>query len=298
MAARTKQNPLASVALTLSLLLAGAVFAAPPRVLSEEEARWNAPVAPFRIADNLYYVGTADLAAYLVVDPAGMILLDGGLPQSAPLILDSIRKLGFDPGRVRYLINSQAHFDHAGGLAELKAATGGKLLASAPDAELLMRGGSGDFAFGDTLTYAPVKVDSLIKDGAVLSLGRIRMTAHLTPGHTRGCTSWTMPVRVDRRMRNALFICGASAPGYRLSDNPAYPSIMDDFGRSFAKWRALDCDLFLGAHASYSGMAEKRARMASARSNSFVDPEGCQAFLYKAEASIRDQHAKEIAANQ
>ena len=129
--------------LTLLLLLAS--------VPSDEEARWNAPVAPFRIADNLYYVGTADLASYLIVDPAGMILLDGGLPQSAPLILDSIRQLGFDPKRVRYLINSQAHYDHAGGLAALKAATGATLLASPPDAELLARGGAGDFAFGDLL---------------------------------------------------------------------------------------------------------------------------------------------------
>ena len=263
--------------------------------MSDEEARWNAPVAPFRIADNLYYVGTADLAAYLVVDRAGMILLDGGLPQSAPLILDSIRQLGFDPKRVRYLINSQAHYDHAGGLAELKWTTGAELLASAPDAELLERGGSGDFAFGDRLTYPPVKVDDLIKDGAHLSLGNIRMTAHLTPGHTRGCTSWTLPVRVDGRTRNALFICGASAPGYRLSDNAAYPWIMEDFRRSFAKWRSLDCELFLGAHASYYGMAEKRARFARGKLNPFVDRQGCRTFLDRAEARIEAQHARETA---
>ncbi|HEV2570053.1 subclass B3 metallo-beta-lactamase [Sphingomonas sp.] len=271
-------------------MLSALVFAA---TLSAEEARWNAPVAPFRIADNLYYVGTADLAAYLVVDPEGMILLDGGLPQSAPLILDSIRQLGFDPKRVRFLINSQAHYDHAGGLAELKRATRARLLASAPDAELLERGGSGDFAFGDTLTYPPVKVDSLTKDGARLTLGRIRMTAHVTPGHTRGCTSWTLQVRVDERMRNALFICGASAPGYRLRDNPAYPWIMDDFRRSFAKWRSLDCEVFLGAHASYFGMTEKRARMAPGRPNPFLDKEGCAAFLDKSEARIEAQHARE-----
>jgi metallo-beta-lactamase class B len=124
------------------------------------------------------------------------------------------------------------------------------------------------------------------------------MTAHLTPGHTRGCTSWTLPVRVDGRTRNALFICGASAPGYRLSGNPAYPWIMDDFRRSFAKWRSLDCELFLGAHASYYGMAEKRARMAPGRPNPFVDPQGCRAFLDRAEARIRKQHARETATNR
>jgi metallo-beta-lactamase class B len=262
--------------------------------LSSEEARWNAPVAPFRIADGLYYVGTADLASYLFVDREGMILLDGGLEESAPLILENIRTLGFDPKRVRYLINSQAHFDHAGGLKALKDATRAELLASAADAELLENGGAGDFhQWEDDASYPPVRVDGWVRDGAKLTLGAITLTAHLTPGHTRGCTSWTMPVRVDGKRRNALFICGASAPGYKLVNNAAYPWIMDDFRRSFATWRKLPCDLFLGAHASYFGMAEKRGRMAAGRPNPFVDPQGCRAFLDKAERRIAEQAAKE-----
>jgi metallo-beta-lactamase class B len=266
------------------------------RPLSAEEARWNAPAAPFRIAGNLYYVGTADLASYLIVDPEGMILLDGGLEASAPLILDNIRALGFDPKRIRYLLNSQAHYDHAGGLAALKEATGAELLASPADAELLERGGSDDFQWGDRLTYPPAEVDARLRDGAEVKLGAIRMTAHLTPGHTRGCTSWTTPVRVDGRTRNALFVCGASAPGYRLVGNSAYPWIMDDFRRSFATWRALPCELFLGAHASYFGMADKRARMAPGRPNPFVDPKGCRAFLAKAEYAIEAQAATQAKA--
>jgi metallo-beta-lactamase class B len=270
----------------LSLLLAAQ--------LSAEEARWNAPVAPFRITDGLYYVGTADLASYLFVDRAGMILLDGGLEESAPLILDNIRTLGFDPRRVRYLINSQAHFDHAGGLKALKDATGAELLASAADATLLENGGAGDFhQWEDDATYPAVQVDGRIRDGAKLTLGTITLTAHLTPGHTRGCTSWTMRVRVDGKRRTALFICGASAPGYKLTDNAAYPSIMDDFRRSFAIWRKLPCDVFLGAHASYFGMAEKRARLGAGGSNPFVDPQGCRTFLDKAERRIAEQAAKE-----
>lgn len=260
--------------------------------LSAEEARWNVPVAPFRIAGNLYYVGTADLASYLVVDPEGMILLDGGLKASAPLILDNIRALGFDPKRVRYLINSQAHYDHAGGLAALKEATGAELLASPADAELLERGGSGDFQWGDRFTYPPVRVDGRLRDGAELTLGAIRMTAHLTPGHTRGCTSWTMPVQVDGRVAQALFVCGASAPGYTLVGNEAYPWVMEDFRRSFATWRKLPCDIFLGAHGSYFGLAEKRARMAPGGPNPFVDPKGCRAFLQGAEQRIEAQAAK------
>lgn len=278
----------------IEVLALAALAAAQP--LSAEEARWNAPFTPFRIAGNLYYVGTADLAAYLIVDKAGMILLDGGLEASAPIILDNIQALGFDPKRIRYLINSQAHYDHAGGLAALKAATGAQLLASAADAELLERGGAGDFQWGDTLTYPPVKMDGRLRDGAALRLGAIRMTAHLTPGHTRGCTSWTMPVRVDGRTRQALFVCGASAPGYRLIGNTAYPWILDDFRRSFAVWRKLPCDLFLGAHASYYGMREKRAQMRSGRPNPFVDPEGCRAFLAAAEQRIEAQAAKDAKA--
>ena len=261
--------------------------------LSAEEARWNTPVMPARIADGLYYVGTADLASYLFVDKAGMILLDGGLEASAPLILANIRALGFDPKQVRYLINSQAHYDHAGGLKALKDATGARLLASAPDAQLLERGGAGDFQWGDELTYPTVKVDERLRDGAVVRLGALRLTAHVTPGHTRGCTSWTMTAKVDGRATPALFICGASAPGYKLLNNPAYPWIMADFRRSFATWRKLPCDLFLGAHASYFGLAEKRARVRPGEPNPFVDPAGCRAFLAKAEQRLAEQAAKE-----
>ena len=279
----------------MTAILLAAALAAP---LSAEEARWNAPTAPFRIAGNVYYVGTADLASYLIVDSAGMILLDGGLEASAPQILDNIRALGFDPKRIKYLINSQAHYDHAGGLAALKNATDGQLLASAADAELLERGGAGDFAFGDSLTYPPVRVDGRLRDGAVLKLGAIRMTAHLTPGHTRGCTSWTMPLRADGRTRQALFVCGASAPGYKLAGNTAYPWVMDDFRRSFAAWRKLPCDIFLGAHASYYEMAEKRARMGPGRPNPFVDPKGCRAFLAAAEQRIEAEAARQAKATE
>lgn len=272
------------------LMLLPALMLAP---LTADEARWNAPVQPFRIAGNLYYVGTADLASYLIVDPKGMILLDGGLEASAPQIVANIRALGFDPRQVKYLLNSQAHSDHAGGLAALKEATGAQLLASPADAELLERGGTGDPQWSDRLTYPPATVDGRLRDGAAVTVGTAKMTAHFTPGHTRGCTSWTLPVRVDGKVRSALFICGASAPGYRLIGNPAYPWIMDDFRRSFATWRKLPCDLFLGAHGSYFGMAEKRLRLAAGKPNPFVDPAGCRAFLAKAEQNIRAQAAKE-----
>lgn len=273
-----------------SHLLSALLLSAP---LTADEIRWNAPAEPFRIAANLYYVGTADLASYLIADPEGMILLDGGLEASAPQILANIRTLGFDPKRVKYLLNSQAHSDHAGGLAALKAATGAQMLASPADAALLERGGTGDPQWGDDMPYPAVKVDGRLRDGAVVTVGAARITAHFTPGHTPGCTSWSLPLRVDGKRAQALFICGASAPGYRLVGNPAYPWIMDDFRRSFAAWRKLPCDVFLGAHASYFDMAEKRARMAEGKPNPFVDPAGCRAFLTRADQNIRAQAAKE-----
>ena len=261
--------------------------------LSADEARWNRPVAPFRIADGIYYVGTADLASYLFVDREGMILLDGGLEASAPLILDSIRTLGFDPKRVRYLINSQAHSDHAGGLKTLKEVTGARLLASPADAALLERGGTGDPNWNDEMPFPAVKVDGKLRDGEVVSLGSIRLTAHHTPGHSPGCTSWTMTARIDGAARPALFVCGATAYNFKLLRNPAYPNIMEDFRRSFAKWRMLPCDLFLGAHASYFDMTEKRKRLRPGTTNPFIDPAGCRSFLNAAERHVAAQATKE-----
>lgn len=278
---------LCSAALAASLLLA--LQPAPGAPLGPEDAARNQPFPPFRIADNLYHVGTRDIAVYLFADPKGLILLDGGYRQSAPLILANIRTLGFDPKRIRILISSQAHFDHVAGLAALKAASGGRLYASAADSALLERGGRGDFAFGDRSRFPPVKVDQLLADRETVRLGAIRLQAHLTPGHTKGCTSWTMNATDAGRAYPALFVCGATAPGYRLVGNAAYPNILRDFAASFDKWRRLPCMLFLGAHGSYFGMEAKHQAMRAGGPNPFVDPQGCRTFLDRAEQAIRDQ---------
>jgi metallo-beta-lactamase class B len=281
----------------LGLFLAAAaavlIGAAPPVRMSEADLARSRPAEPFRIADNLYYVGTSDIAVYLFTGPEGMVLLDGGYPQSAPLVLASITRLGFDPRRIRILITRQAHFDHVGGLAALRQSTGARLYASAPDAKLLEQGGMGDFAFGDRLTFPAVKVDHVLRDGELVQLGPIRLTAHLTPGHTKGCTSWTFNATDAGRILPALFVCGATAPGYRLVGNRSYPRILDDFQRSFATWRKLDCQLFLGAHGVYFGLEAKRAAMRPGGPNPFVDPEGCRNFLDKAARAIRDQGEKQ-----
>jgi metallo-beta-lactamase class B len=260
-----------------------------------QDPSWTEPVAPFRIADRLYYVGSKELAAYLIDSGDGLILLDGGVPENAPQVLASIRALGFGPERVRLLLNSQAHFDHAGALAEIKAKTGGRLIASSADAPLLERGGRGDFAWGDDLPYPPVKVDRVVRDGEEVKLGRVTLTAHVTPGHTKGCTTWQLPVSERGRRYQALFLCGTTAPGYRLTDNREYPDIVADFRRSFGVWKRLPCDIFLGAHASYFSMERKRAELAR-DANAFVDPAGCRDFIARSqqlfERQLRDQRAK------
>ena len=252
---------------------------------------------PFRIANNLYHVGASDSAVYLIVGKDGMILLDGGFPEDAEAVLANVGKLGFDPRRIRYLLNSQAHQDHAGGLAAIKARTGAAMLASSADKELLERGGTGDFAVGDRLPFPAVKVDRIVADGERVSVGDAAVTAPLTPGHTKGCTSWSMKARDGGRSYDALFICGASAPGYRLVGNGDYPGVMGDFRASFAKWRRLKCELFLGAHGSYFGLEGKRTRMGPGRENPFVDPSGCRRFLADAEKGIEAQ-AREQAAGR
>jgi metallo-beta-lactamase class B len=275
------------VAFTILAASASVGWAAP------QDPTWTEPVQPFRIADRLYYVGSRELAAYLIDSGAGLILLDGGVPENATQVLASIRSLGFDPQRVRLLLNSQAHFDHAGALAAIKSKTGARLLASAPDAPLLERGGRGDFAWGDDLPYPQVKVDRVVRDGEEVKLGKVSLTARITPGHTKGCTTWQMPIIDGGRRYEALFLCGTTAPGYQLTNNSSYPDIVADFRRSFATWKSLPCDFFLGAHASYFGMDRKRATIGRDGANPFIDPAGCRDFIARSEQAFEKQLSKE-----
>ena len=276
--------------------IAAALIALAVPAAAQRDPKWMEPIAPFRIADGLYYVGSRDLAAYLIDGGKdGLILLDAGLPDFAPRVLANIRTLGFDPKRVRILLNTHGHYDHAGGLAAIKAATGARLLASDADAPLLERGGTKDFAFGDDVPYPPVKVDGLVRDGQTVTLGTARLTAHLTPGHTKGCTSWTFPVRTGKRTRAALVNCSISAPGYTLIGNAAYPDIVADYRTTFARLRRLPCDVFLAGHGAVYGLDEKRARVAG-DPDAFVDPTGCRAAIDAAETRFDGQLAKERAA--
>lgn len=235
-----------------TLALIALLFAIPPS--------WTRPVEPLRVAGNVYYVGTEELGAYLIAGDAGLILLDVPMDANAPLILRNIEKLGFDPKNVRILIGSHAHLDHIGGFAAVKQRTGAKVYLSAPDAELAARGGKNDFAFGDTLAYPPVTTDAFVEDGDVVRLGNVAMTAMLTPGHTRGCTTWRTTVVENGKPLDVVFLCSVTAPGYQLVRNEKYPQIFDDYRSTFAKLRRLDPDVFLSNHASFFDLTAKRAK--------------------------------------
>jgi metallo-beta-lactamase class B len=238
----------------------------------------NEPVAPFHIAGNVYYVGAADITSYLITTPKGHIVIDGGLAETAPMILANIRKLGFDPHDVRIILNSHAHTDHAGGIAELRRATGAKFLASAPEAAQLARGGLDDPQFGNRFPFPPAPPDQLLRDNQRITLGGTTLTAHITAGHTRGCTTWTMRTAG----RDVVFLCSISAPSdYRLVGNPQWPDAVADYRRSFATLRALPCDIFLGSHGSFFSLESKIGRP-----ERFVDPAGYRAHLDTMEAAF------------
>lgn len=224
--------------------------ASPP---DETPVPWRQPVAPFRISEHTWYIGTAGLSALLVKTPEGAVLIDGGLPQAADLLLERMRSLGVAPGELKWILHSHAHADHAGPIAAVQRATGARVVSNAESAALLARGGSDDLHFGDGLAYPPVHADRLVQDGETVELGGIAFTAHFTPGHTPGSLSWTWRDRREGRDQRIAYVDSLSAPGYRLAGNPRYPHIVDDYRRSFDAVRALACDVLVTPHPDASG---------------------------------------------
>lgn len=263
------------------------------RALTPADEKSNQPVPPFRIAGNIYYVGANEVTSFAIRTEKGLILLDSGFAETVPLIERNLHSLGLDIKDVRIILNSQAHYDHAGGFAELKRRTGAKLYISAGDRPEIEDGGRNDFAFGARFPFEPAHVDHIVRDGETVTLGSTTLTAHLTPGHTRGCTTWTMNVRERGRSYSVVFVGGLTSPGYRLAGNPLYPDIADDFKRSFATVRALPCDLFLGAHGGYFGLTEKRARMGNGTVNPFIDPQALAPYVDALERSFDEELAEQ-----
>ena len=247
----------------------------------------NNPEPPVEIAPGVYFVGASDIASYAIDTGDGLILIDGGYADTVPQILANLHALGFDPSDVRILLSTHAHFDHAAGLAALKQATGAELYASPADAVLLRAGGRGDFFLRDFFRYQPVEVDRELSDGESVTLGAVTLTAHFTPGHTKGCTSWTFPVTMDDgRIQQALVICSLSTLSYDLTDNPAYPNIVADYGHTYETLTALPCDVFLGAHGRWFDLPGRRARVAAGDRDAFVAPAECRAFLAESRAAF------------
>jgi metallo-beta-lactamase class B len=280
--------------LVLSVLLVLSSLA-----LAQETAEWrswNQPIPPFRVVGNIYYVGANEITSFLITSPRGHILLDGGFAETAPQIEANIEKLGFHLRDVKVLLNSQAHSDHAGGFAELKRATGARLLIAPGDAELVARGGHDDFAFGNTMVYPASKPDGTFKDGEEIRVGDAAMIAHITPGHTRGCTTWTTTVAEGGKSYDVTFLCSVSAPGYRLVNNTKYPNIVDDYRESFRRLKALHTDIFLASHGSFFNLEQKRKAIAPGKPNPFIVPGEFAAFLARSEDAFNAQLAKQQAA--
>jgi metallo-beta-lactamase class B len=262
----------------------------------------NEPFAPFKIGEGLYYVGGTDWSSYLLTTKNGLIVIDGGDAAVGKQVVANIRTLGFDPANVKVLLNTHEHFDHAGGLAEIKkAAPGARLYASAKDGAIIAAGGHGDpFLKGEQFYYEPVKPDVILKDGDKVSLGDWTLTAHITAGHTPGCTTWTFPVTVAGKVRQAQDHCSWSfavtmgaLPGYRFGKVETYPGQTADYRRSFRVWKSLPCEVFLGSHASMYGMKAKKAELEAGRADAFVDPAGCKAFYARAEDAFRAELKKQ-----
>jgi len=298
--------------LTATLMLAGCTqtIAPAPRLASDVQIaaaqaapidetgiamRWNDRLAPFTILDNVHFVGTQGLGVFLITTPQGHILIDGALAQSVPQILDNIRALGFDPGDIKYLLNTHAHYDHAAGLAGLQRASGAVMIASAADRPYLEAGAVDHGPTSDT-PFPPVRVDRMVGDGDIVTLGDTTLTALLTPGHSPGCTSWTLTATDSKGVPRKVFLhCSASLGGQSLVPE-AYPGMIANYRATFAKVRGLQADVFLANHDIFFDLHAKRARQLAGQADAFVVPSELQLFNTEMEQDFGAALAKQQAA--
>lgn len=260
------------------------------------QADWTEPFPAFRIAGNLYYVGSKGLANYLIATPRGHILINSDLEANVPLIRASIESLGFKFNDVKILLISHAHYDHDAGSDMIKKLTGAKYMVMEGDVPVVESGGRSDFHYGNdpVQLYPPTKVDRVLRDGDQVKLGDAVLTARLTPGHTRGCTTWTMKVKESGKTRDVVIIGSPNVnPGYKLVGNSVYRGIAEDFERTFQVLKSLPCDYFLGAHGSYFDMETKYAQLKAGVSTAFIDPVGYQNYVADRERAFRRELAKQ-----
>ena len=266
---------------------------------------WSTPLPPFQIADNLYYVGSRDLASYLITTPKGNVLINANLASAPPQIRASIEKLGFKYDDTKILLNAQAHFDHSAGTAEIIRETHAKNEVMDGDVSVMESGGKTDFlASGHSLeTFAPAHVDRVLHDNDTVTLGGFTLTAHKTAGHTRGCTTWTFRVHLPgdppTQLRNVVILGGDSFwSEYHFVDRPgqpaSYPGIASDFQHTFATLHALPCDIFLGAHGIYFNLLAKLQRLPQEGPTVWIDPQGYREAVDKAQAVFDTELAKQL----
>ncbi|MBN9658923.1 MAG: subclass B3 metallo-beta-lactamase [Acidobacteria bacterium] len=256
-----------------------------PLLLADQNPGWKKPFPAHRIAGNIYYVGTEDLACFLITNPEGHILINTGLADSTPLLNQSIEKLGFHLKDVKILLNMQAHFDHVAAMEEVRKLSGAKVYATEADAPIMEDGGHSDPAFGPEAYFAPIHVDRRLKDGEVIRLGATALTVVSTPGHSKGSVSYTMTVEDNGRKRAVAF-ANMGTVVMPLLGNPKYPNIAADLEKSFARQQQLKPDIWVAAHASQYDMEKKM------KAGSFVDPQGYKAAIDQYEKSFRQQLAQ------
>lgn len=268
----------------------------------DDDPSWSAPAKPYRIAANIYAVGTEGIGVYLITTPKGHILIDGATERGAQVVEDNVRSLGFKVGDIKILLETHAHFDHVAGLAKIKKDSKARFYAMRPDAWSLQNGKhDGDTDYGGA-SYPPVRVDHVIADGGTVSLGGTTLRALATPGHTKGCTSWTMTVR-DPKIKSGkplsvLFFGSATVAGNTLVGNKKYPGIARDYRRTFARFKLVHPDIFLANHPSFADMDEKKARLEKGDLAAFVDRKSFQPFIEDLRQSFESALAKALAGNK
>ncbi|MGA2651056.1 MAG: subclass B3 metallo-beta-lactamase [Terracidiphilus sp.] len=267
------------------------------------DASWTTPFPPFRIAGNIYYVGSADLASYLIVTPKGLILINSSFEANVPLIEKSVAQLGFHFQDIKILLISHAHNDHCAGAAQVIKLTGAKYFVMDGDVPVVESGGKADFDYGAKSEnwYPPAHVDRVLHDGDTVSLGGTVLTAHKTAGHTKGTTTWTLdepgvPEVDNGRLLHVVIVGSPNVnPGYKLVNNKTYPKIATDYAHGFQVLKSLPCDIFLGAHGLYFDLKVKYPRWKAGDRNAFIDPDGYKAYVADRQKAFEDDLKRQTA---
>ena len=289
---------IAAALVTLMSLTATVEAQTPKDLIEALKVKWNTPTEPFKMIGNVYYVGTDGLASYLITSPQGHILVDTVMPEATSQIKASIEKLGFKVTDIKYLVNTHAHIDHTGGLAELKQASGAQMIAGEADKPLLEGGYYPGAQEESALAFPPVKVDRTVREGDKVTVGDVTLTARETPGHSPGCTSWEFSVKDGDAMRSVLIFCSGTVALNRLVPNPTYPGIVTDYRQTFARAKDMKVDVLLAPHPEMYKMAEKRAKLAEGGPNPFVNPGEFNDYAATLEKAFEDALAKQTAVAQ